>query len=135
MVQLGEPDPAAASTPFDGTALRDYAAAELDRAMALLAWRGGRLHAGVHQARKSLRRARAVLALGMPALGPGAELLGREFGRLNRRLSKLRDAQALVEVLDSLIRKCSEPATASILRRVRRRAAQDRAEHARIVLS
>jgi hypothetical protein len=75
------------SIAFDGTALRDYGAAELDSALAHLAWRGGRLHAGVHQARKSLRRARAVLALGMPALGPGAELLGREFGRVNRRLS------------------------------------------------
>ena len=64
MVQRGEraADPVP-SNRFEGTALRDYGAAELDAALAHLGWRGGRLHEGVHQARKSLRRARAVLAL------------------------------------------------------------------------
>jgi hypothetical protein len=136
LVQLLEPDAAtAAPNSFDGMALRAYAAEELDRALAYLAWRGGRLHGGVHQARKSLRRARSVLALGMPALGPGAELLGREFGRLNRRLSKLRDAQALIEVLDRLIGKTEETDLAPVLRRARRVAAKDRAECARNVLA
>ncbi|MBC7990442.1 MAG: hypothetical protein H7Y19_12790, partial [Luteimonas sp.] len=35
-----------------GVALRDYAVVELDSAIAGLGWRGGRVHAGVHQARK-----------------------------------------------------------------------------------
>jgi CHAD domain-containing protein len=136
LVQLREPDAAVdAPNSFDGTVLRNYAAAELDRALAYLAWRGGRLHDGVHQARKSLRRVRSVLALGMPALGPGAELLGREIGRLNRRLSKLRDAQALVEVLDRLIGKTEEAELAPVLRRARRLAAKDRAERARKVVA
>ena len=134
LVQRGE-RAAAPSNASDGIALRDYGAAELDAALAHLAWRGGRLHEGVHQARKSLRRARAVLALGMPALGPGAELLAREFGRLNRRLSKLRDAQALVEVLDRLIGKTDEAEFASVLRRARRIAASARAARAREMLT
>ena len=136
MVQLREPDAAVdAPNSFDGTVLRNYAAAELDRALAYLAWRGGRLHGGVHQARKSLRRVRSVLALGMPSLGPGAQLLGREIGRLNRRLSKLRDTQALVEVLDRLIRKTKAIEVGRVLRRVRRLVAKDRAERARTVLA
>ena len=88
-----------------GDRLHAYAAAEMVHAIACLSWHGGRLHAGVHQARKSLRRLRATLALGMPTLGPGARLIDRELRRTNRRLSKLRDAQALVHTLDVLLER------------------------------
>jgi CHAD domain-containing protein len=117
-----------------GPALRDYALAELGVASAGLAWRGGRLHAGVHRARKALRRVRAALALGGAALGPGAALLDREFKDLNGRLSELRDAQAQVEILDRLIRKRQTPNTAALLRRARRAAAAARAQRARAAL-
>jgi hypothetical protein len=117
-----------------GMRLRDYAAAELARAIACLCWRGGRLHAGVHQARKSLRRTRATLALGMPVLGPGARLIDRELQRMNLRLSKLRDAQALVVTLDLLIDKADDGHAALILRRARRIAARARAGRARSTL-
>ena len=116
---------------FDSSALRDYAASELDRAIAHLGWHGGRVHQGVHQARKSLRRTRAVLALGAPVLGPGAELIDREVRRVNRSISKMRDRQALVETLDRLIAKGRSPDALPILRRARRVAAQLRAESAR----
>jgi len=89
------------------------------------------VHEGVHQARKSLRRTRAVLALGAPVLGPGANLVDREVRRVNRRLSTMRDAQALVETLDRLIAKCKVSETMPVLRRARRTAAQARVESAR----
>ena len=117
-----------------GKRLHDYAATELTRAIACLAWRGGRLHAGVHQARKSLRRTRATIALGRPVLGPGAALIDRELRRMNRRLSKLRDAQALVDTLDLLIERNADEAAALVLRRTRRIAALARAGHARSTL-
>ena len=116
---------------FDAAVLRAYACDELDRAIAHLGWRGGRVHEGVHQARKSLRRTRATLALGTSVLGPGAELIDREVRRVNRRLSKMRDAQALVETLDRLIAKGKSPETLPVLRRARRTAAIARVESAR----
>src|SRR5262245_59872294 len=117
---------------FDADVLRAYADAELGRAIAHLGWHAGRVHEGVHQARKSLRRTRAVLALGAPILGPGATLIDREVRRVNRRLSRMRDTQALVETLDRLIGKKSTPdETLPVLRRARRTAAQARAEGAR----
>ncbi|MET0226181.1 MAG: CHAD domain-containing protein [Dokdonella sp.] len=122
-------DAQAAQQP--GNVLFDYAAGELARAIACLGWRGGRLHTGVHQARKSIRRTRATLALGMPQLGAGAALIDRELGRMNRRLSKLRDAHAFVVALDALIDKTSTAAALAVLRRVRRSAAAARAARAR----
>lgn len=125
-----------ASPPPPGVLLRSYAAAELARATACLGWRGSRLHTGVHQARKSLRRTRATLALGGPALGPGAALVDRELRRVNTKLSKLRDAHALVDTLDHLLRKRGDdPGLAPVLRRVRRKAAGTRAARARTVLA
>jgi CHAD domain-containing protein len=130
-IQIGERQAAAAPRFFDVTVLRDYANAELDHAIACLGWRGGRVHEGVHQGRKSLRRTRAVLALGTPVLGPGAALIDREVRRVNRRLSKMRDAQALVETLDRLIKRTKIPDELPVLRRARRTAARARAESAR----
>jgi CHAD domain-containing protein len=135
MEQTAVPSPHPPPPAAPGPRLHDYAAAELARAIACLGWRGGRLHAGVHQARKSLRRVRATLALGLPQLGPGAALVDRELRRLNRRLSKLRDAQALVETLDALLAESDEEATAQVLRRARRIAARARAGRARSTLA
>lgn len=118
-----------------GTRLCEYASAELARAIDCLDWRGPRLHTGVHQARKSLRRTRATLALGMPALGPGTAVIDRELRRLNRSLSKLRDAHALVTALDHLIGKnTGDDIATPVLRRARRAAARARAACARKVL-
>ena len=117
-----------------GLVLRDLAAAELDAAIAGLAWRGGRLHAGVHAARKALRRTRAIIALGEAVLGRGATLVDRELRRINRSLSTLRDAQALVETLDRLIARHPETEIAQQLRRARRIAAAQRAPRARAAL-
>jgi CHAD domain-containing protein len=127
----GERKTAPETRTFDANVLRDYAAAELARAIAHLGWRGGRMHEGIHQARKSLRRVRAVLALGAGLLGPGAELIDREVRRVNRRMSKMRDAQALVETLDRLLKRAKSQDELPVLRRARRVAAQARADSAR----
>jgi CHAD domain-containing protein len=124
---------AAPSTPVIalGPALRGYVTAELQSAMAGLGARGGRIHAGVHLARKAIRRTRAVLALGRTTLGPGAAPIDRELRRVNRSLSTLRDAHALVETLDRLAAKPHDAVMTRRLRRARRVAATRRASCAR----
>lgn len=115
--------------------LRAQAVAELARAIDCLGWRGARLHSGVHQARKSLRRVRATLRLGGTVLGPGFRVLDRELQRVIRSLSPLRDAQALVETLDRLILKSVSDDELRLLRRARRFAAVARAGTARTTLA
>lgn len=87
----------AESTP--ASLLREYSVAELTRAGRQLARPGEKRHEGVHEARKSIRRARAVLALATAALGKPGRRLDRRLRDLARTLSDLRDAQALEEVL------------------------------------
>jgi hypothetical protein len=119
--------PAVASqTDSPGPALRDYALAELAAAIRALAAHGGRIHAGVHLSRKAMRRTRATLRLGGD-LGPGARLIDRKLRRLNRGLSALRDAHALVETLDRLVGRPHRDEVQLCLRRARRTAAQRRA--------
>ena len=110
-----------------GIALRDYGLAELTTAIEALATRGSRLHAGIHQARKAIRRTRAMLAMGGPALGAGAELIDRHLRRVNRRLSPLRDLHALVQTLDRLGIKARGESTRMALDRARRIATRRRA--------
>lgn len=132
-----DPDPgqdgaaAADSERPPGLRLRAFATRELDQALDALGWRGNRIHAGVHLARKCLRRARATLALGGAALGPGAALVDRELRRLNLDLSALRDAHALVETLDRLLGSHTDAELRPLLQRARRRAAAARAQAAR----
>jgi len=85
-----------------GVPLRDLALAQLDIAHALLAGAPDTLHQGIHQARKSVRRVRAALALASGRLGHATERVDAELRRWCRGLSPLRDAQALVEALGRL---------------------------------
>ncbi len=89
--------------PRPGQALCEFAGAQLDAARDALGWTGDDLHEGVHRARKSIRRTRAVLALGDRLLGPGFELVDAQLRQLNDSLSPLRDAHALVETLQRLL--------------------------------
>lgn len=114
-----------------GAALRDYGLAELAVAIHGLGMRGGRVHEGIHQARKAIRRTRAMLSLGANTLGPGARLIDRRLRKVNRRLSPLRDAHALVEVLDRLGGKTRSIPTLEMLLHARRIAMRRRADIAR----
>lgn len=128
---------APASSPASiGLHLRDYACAELASSIAHLSWRGGRLHEGVHLARKSIRRTRATIQLGGSALGSGARLIDRELRRVNRSLSKLRDAHATLHALDQLVaRQAGNEHALRALRRIRGNAARARAACMRSVLA
>jgi len=99
-------NPAPPAAPL-GLRLKIFALSELSQAQSLLAKAGDDRHAGVHQARKRLRRARAALALGSKALGREGRRLDDDLGQLCRGLSPLRDAQALIEGLQRL--PASEP--------------------------
>lgn len=94
-----------------------------------LGWRGGRVHEGVHEARKALRRARALLRLEQSALGADVAAIDRELAAIGRSLSPLRDAMARVETLDRLLALGKDDAV--LLRRCRRVAAATRATLAR----
>lgn len=85
-----------------GMRLLVFAGEQLQQAQTDLSRKGEALHEGIHQARKCIRRARATLALGTRVIGPRAQALDDELGRLCRGLSHLRDAQALIEVLQRL---------------------------------
>ena len=117
------------------SSLRAHAVAELTRAIDYLKWRGARAHEGVHQARKSMRRVRSTLRLGGTDLGLLSRILQRAIQRMSRSLSPLRDAQALVETLDGLIRACTSDDERRLLRRARRVAANARTATMRTVLA
>lgn len=118
--------PATDAANAPGLDLRAYAHDELSKAIDCLSWPGARRHAGVHLARKSMRRVRAALALGAAALGPGARLIDRETRRVNRSLSTVRDGQALVEALERLGTQQPTAAAERLIQRARRSAVRQR---------
>jgi CHAD domain-containing protein len=81
----------------------------------------------VHQARKSIRRVRATLALGASSSAAPAAVFDKELQRINRSLSPMRDGQALVEpcsvCAESAPGATTAPAQARAGAAVRRRAA------------
>lgn len=100
--------------------LEAYARAQLGRAIDCLGWSGRRRHSGVHQARKSLRRVRATLALAGDALGPDLAVIDVAIRAVNVSLSALRDAQALVEVIERLARHADGADSPALLESARR---------------
>jgi CHAD domain-containing protein len=89
-----------------GAALQAEAVNEMERAARQLARPGEERHDGIHQARKSIRRARALLALGGPSFSatPSVRRLDAVLRSLCRGLSSLRDADALRDALLHLSR-------------------------------
>jgi CHAD domain-containing protein len=59
-------------------------------------------HAGAHEARKRLREARSCLALGRVSLGTERDRLEEPLRNAAHRLAPVRDADALVELIDEL---------------------------------
>ncbi|MGL6291277.1 MAG: CHAD domain-containing protein [Silanimonas sp.] len=89
-----------------GAVLRAEALHEAERAARQLARPGEERHEGIHQARKSIRRVRAILALGGEAFtaAPAVQRLDAALRSLCRGLSSLRDADALRDALLHLSR-------------------------------
>lgn len=75
---------------------------EVDHAEKMLGKRGGAREEGVHEARKSFKKIRAVLRLVRPSLGATYKDENAWFRDAARELSELRDAQALLESFDQL---------------------------------
>lgn len=119
------------TTHSPGPVLRDYVLAEFDAARGALEHRGSHLHAGVHRARKAIRRIRAVLALTQDALEHDGARVEHALRRVNRDLCGLRDAHALVETLERFLPQASDREARRLLRRARRVAARHRARFAR----
>lgn len=116
------------ASPSAGAALRRLAEGELLHAIDCLGRKAGHLHKGVHLARKSIRRVRSLLALAGPVLGPGAEALNQHLSKINRSLSSLRDAQALVEAIDHFSARNRNENWLAVLGRARNSAVQARME-------
>lgn len=91
-----------------GGDLRAYALDQLAGATAQLAREGEDRHDGIHQARKSLRRARAALALARRELGDEGRRVDAALAAACRGMGALRDAQALIEALQRLPPKLPE---------------------------
>lgn len=89
-----------------GALLQAEAEQELERAARQLARPGEERHQGIHQARKSIRRVRALLALAGAAFSatPSVKRLDASLRSLCRGLSALRDADALRDGLLHLSR-------------------------------
>lgn len=84
-----------------GALLQAEAEQELERAARQLARPGEERHQGIHQARKSIRRVRAMLALAGASFSatPSVRRLDASLRSLCRGLSALRDADALRDAL------------------------------------
>jgi CHAD domain-containing protein len=81
----------------------------LERCRSLLA-RGDEVEAGrIHEARRSIKRLRALVSLVRSGLGDDAKWFNRNLRDINRALSPVRDAEALREAFDQLIAGQDEP--------------------------
>jgi CHAD domain-containing protein len=58
--------------------------------------------AAIHDARKNLKKSRAILRLVRDELGPVYDSLNKRLRNMGRKLSAIRDAQALLEVFEDL---------------------------------
>jgi CHAD domain-containing protein len=72
----------------------------------------------IHEARKALKRARAVLRLARPVLGSAYSSANSELRDVGRKLSEVRDAQALIETVDRLKEDQPKKATVRALTKI-----------------
>ncbi len=108
-----------------GRELQRLALGQIDAAQVLLNQRTPAMHDAIHEARRAMRRARAILQMLRPALGEHYEPLAKPLRDAGAALSSLRDAQAVIEAVEQLARRqpplFAENARAALLRRLRRR--------------
>lgn len=74
----------------------------------------------IHEARKSLKKIRGVMRLVQPELGRIYQSENQRIGALGRKLSELRDAEAIIEVFNSLVEKYKGSLRSDALASVRR---------------
>ncbi len=107
--------------------LKRIAREQLASAADELGKRGSQRAEGIHEARKSIKKVRAVLRLVRPELGNTYRKENVRLRRIGRTLSEFRDATAIIQILDTLKEKYPSELPQSIRRRlVSRRAAAER---------
>jgi CHAD domain-containing protein len=120
--------------------LRRIVTEEIESATAHLRKEDDSLHGdGIHEARKSIKKVRAIVRLLMPGLGAAGFRDNRALRDAGRALSKLRDAAALIETVEALSeRYFADPAMEqlSVVRSALRRHLEDtvRSEDIRTVV-
>lgn len=79
---------------------------------------GAKLDEAVHEARKSLKKTRSILRLGRSALEPAYGDANAKLRELGRKLSPVRDAAALVEMVEHIQRDEQDPRAKAAVERV-----------------
>jgi CHAD domain-containing protein len=82
--------------------------------------RGSKPDEAIHEARKSVKKIRGALRLMQPELGVTYGEENRRLGETGRRLSEIRDAEAIIEVFDGMVEKYRrqlKPEAAQAIRR------------------
>ena len=106
--------------------LRRLARKQLGNALKDVQRRGGDRQKAIHDARRSVKKARAILDVFDNDCGRGLRKIRKRLRRVSRSLSELRDADIKVETLDALHLRAPRalpPATFALMRRLLR---QDR---------
>jgi CHAD domain-containing protein len=85
-------------------------------------------HAAVHQVRKRCKKIRAVLRLCRTQCEKTYQAENAVFRDAARRLSGFREAKAMVETVDELLRSCNKEADRAPLETLRERLAREREE-------
>jgi len=93
---------------------------EIDFGIKQLSRRGvGRRDEAIHEARKSIKKIRGVLRLIRPGLGRVYRDENTRLRDTGRRLSEIRDAQAIIEVFDSVVDKYKDHLRSEALASIR----------------
>jgi CHAD domain-containing protein len=75
----------------------------------------------IHEARKCIKKTRVILQLCKADKAAGISRCGKRLKKINRALSKLRDAQAMLETLSALQRRAQTANDRAVHERIRRR--------------
>jgi CHAD domain-containing protein len=108
--------------------LRRIAREQLDSAADELGKTGKERSTGIHEARKGIKKVRAVLRLMRDELGGVYRKENLRLSRIGRRLSKFRDATASIEIFDALQRRHPEELPAQSFKTIRAKLAARRAQ-------
>jgi len=101
--------------------LKRIAREEIDSAIAQLGEKDpSKRDFAIHEARKSIKKLRGLMRMLAPVLGIAPQEDIAALGALGRSLSDLRDAAALVEAVDLLVRHTQEPDSLEQLSDLRR---------------
>lgn len=85
-------------------------------------------HRGVHEARRAIRRLRALLAIGTAEFGAAGEALDEALSRLGKGLSSLRDAQVVVDTTRRIERRANQAERRDVWHRLRMALRERRAQ-------